>query len=136
MINRSRLFVTLAGATLVVSCDDTCGTGYVYRNHVCIQLATGTGGSANTAGDGGSLEDSGTDSGGGSQTGCSDSTFGDTCLTVTDCGCDTGYCAGYPGQQGICSHSGCLETPSVCPSTWVCQDFSAFQPGLSLCTPP
>ena len=73
---------------------------------------------------------------GGAETACSDSTFGKTCTTAVDCGCDTGFCAGYPGQKGICSHSGCLEDASVCPATWSCGDFSAFQTGPWLCTPP
>lgn len=133
MTNASRLFVALASTLVLVDCDDSCYPGYILKNHVCIAEAA----PASATGGTGSNEDSGTSEDAGKpQETCSDSTFGNTCMTAADCGCDTAYCAGYPGQQGICSHSGCLENPSVCPSTWNCQDFSAFQTGLSLCAPP
>jgi len=136
MMNGLRLAFALASAILLVNCDETCPAGYLYRNHMCIGAAAGTGGSTSQGGASAQPDSGAPDASGASGGDCGDSTFGDVCMSASDCGCDTAYCAGYPGSQGICSHTGCLEDPSVCPANWNCGDFSAFQDGLSLCTPP
>ena len=131
MICRSRLLLAVIPGLVSVNCDDSCQPGYAISSHVCVAVSS-SGGSSNTTpdastqDDGGNLDD----------TTCTDSTFGKTCMSAADCGCDTAFCAGYPGQAGICSHSGCIQDPTVCPADWPCQDFSAYQAGLSICTPP
>ena len=141
MINGPRLLIAVACSLLSVNCDESCPPGYVFASHACIAEAGGatssTGGTGSQSDGGAPSEDSGlsNDAGDTSVPTCKDSTFGNTCMTAADCGCDTGFCAGYPGQQGICSHTGCLQDASVCPANWTCQDFSAFQAGLSVCTP-
>jgi len=64
--------------------------------------------------------------------------FGDECTQSTECHCVVDYCALQPGMPtGICTRTGCLEDPSICPETWQCLDLSTFGPGLpSLCVPP
>lgn len=127
-----RIFAILGITFALSSCQESCPAGYVEWNHMCVAESTGgssTGGSSSNA-------NAGTSALAGSGQGdCTDSTFGNTCKTAADCGCDTAFCAAQPGQTGICSHTGCLENPAVCPTNWTCGDFSAFQPGLSLCTP-
>jgi hypothetical protein len=134
----NRLLIVMASGVLFVNCDDTCPPGHVYTRHVCVAppaSTEGTGGEQN-----GPDRDADTGTGStGNDAGnpvCTDSTFGKTCMTAVDCGCDTGFCAGYPGQAGICSHTGCQQDASICPLNWSCQDLSAYQAGLSVCTPP
>ena len=124
-----------AGLGLVAfSCHDTCPTGYVLKQNACV-LAAPEVGNPQDGGDSGLTIDAGDADSNVAPT-CTDSTFGNACMIHTDCGCDTGYCAGLPGQQGICSHTGCLQDASVCPAGWGCMDLAAYQAGLSLCTPP
>jgi hypothetical protein len=126
----------LAGSLAVAStaCHDSCGKGYVLKEHLCVPEAAHE--DVKDAGHD-ELDASSSDAGNTVLPTCTDSTFNATCLLATDCGCDTGYCAGYPGQPGICTHTGCLEGQAVCPATWGCMDLSALvQPGLSICTPP
>lgn len=132
MIDGLRILVILGISVVLPGCQESCPAGHIERNHVCVAEATGgnsSGGSSSNVTAGTSAE------AGSSQGNCTDSTFGNTCKTAADCGCDTAFCAAQPGQSGICSHTGCLENPAVCPANWSCGDFSAFQPGLSLCTP-
>jgi len=134
----SRLLLAAITGLLSINCDDSCQPGYAIKSHVCFAIGS-TGGSGNTAvPDAGTGADAGThdDAGNIDDSTCTDSSFGKTCMSAADCGCDTAFCAGYPGQQGLCSHTGCLQDPTVCPADWPCQDFSAYQAGLSLCTPP
>ncbi|MDH5672723.1 MAG: hypothetical protein OEZ06_11275 [Myxococcales bacterium] len=60
--------------------------------------------------------------------------FGRPCSdaqTHAECDCATDYCAIQLGQsQGVCTASGCLEDPSVCPDGYSCLDLSNFQAGL------
>ena len=50
--------------------------------------------------------------------------------THSDCGCDATYCAVQPGAtEGMCTRTGCVEDPSLCPEGYSCLDLSAFQPG-------
>lgn len=138
MSSANRLLIVIVSGLLLVNCEDTCPAGYVYTRHICVAPTPPTDGTG--GGENGSDRDAGNGTGGtGNDAGdpvCTDATFAKTCMTAADCGCDTGFCAGYPGQAGICSHTGCLQDPSVCPSTWSCQDLSAYQAGLSVCSPP
>ncbi|HOU92050.1 MAG TPA: hypothetical protein PLU22_13455 [Polyangiaceae bacterium] len=71
---------------------------------------------------------------------CDQEVLGAPCAdgtTHSDCGCDATYCAVQPGAtEGMCTRTGCVEDPSLCPEGYSCLDLSAFQPGLpSLCQP-
>ncbi len=139
------LLTVLAAA----SCHDQCPTGYQFFENTCVLVAATTGGStsggASTQGGGaaadaaaaGTTTGETSQAGAGTATGCGDNSFGRACLSVADCACDTDYCAGYPGQQGVCTHTGCLTDAAICPSQWGCMDLSTIQPGLpSICSPP
>jgi hypothetical protein len=127
--------------TLSTACSDECDPGWEIRNHECVRTAAAaTGEDAGAPGDGAAADGIQPDAGGdggdaGSQ--CTESQFGATCqqsLQTGECTCDTDYCAGYPGSPGICTRSGCLENPSVCPSGWNCTDLSVYSPELpSIC---
>ena len=127
-----------AAASLQTACSASCPKGYTLKENVCVLSVD------SEVVDSGGTEDAGTTASGNdadvSPTECADATFGSACFTATaatDCGCDTGFCAAMPGQQGFCTHSGCLQDPPVCPSGWTCMDLSAYgQQGLSICTPP
>ena len=130
-----RRFLLGVGFGLVsIACHDTCPSGYVLSERACVFVAASTSNPQDGGDEQPKVDAAVADSG--AETTCSDSTFGNVCTTALDCGCDTRFCAGYPGQKGICSHSGCLQDASVCPANWSCADFSAYQAGLSLCTPP
>jgi hypothetical protein len=64
--------------------------------------------------------------------------FGDPCADTDDCGCGTNVCAlRTEDAEGICTHTGCLENPGLCPADWECVDLSPYGPNLpSLCLPP
>jgi hypothetical protein len=66
------------------------------------------------------------------------SSFGDECSASSECRCEVEYCAIQPNQtSGICTRTGCVEDPSVCPDDWQCIDLSAFMADLpSICVPP
>jgi hypothetical protein len=69
---------------------------------------------------------------------CSDpSAFGDTCASSDDCRCDVSYCAIQPtAAEGICTRTGCVEDPGICPPTFTCFDLSVFDSSLpSICAP-
>jgi hypothetical protein len=120
------IVVTLLAAVGVVGgCGDECGPGYERWEHLCRAVAEeGGGGGDATAGAAGSMA-------------CEASTFAQTCLGAEDCECDADFCAGYPGEEGICTRTGCGDGPSVCPSDWNCTDLSPFGPDLpTICTPP
>jgi hypothetical protein len=64
--------------------------------------------------------------------------FGTPCEDDTDhsdCSCPAPYCAIQPGNdQGVCTRTGCVEEPEICPNGFRCTDLSVFAPGLpSLC---
>jgi hypothetical protein len=122
------IVVTLLVASLGGACEDDCGPGYERAQHLCRVIhEDGTGGEG---GFGETLGAAGTRA-------CEMSTFAQICLTADDCACDADFCAGYPGEEGICTRTGCDEDPSVCPSDWNCTDLSAFGPDLPvICTPP
>lgn len=60
--------------------------------------------------------------------------FGDTCTDVSQCRCGLDSCNTYMNAN-YCTHTGCLENPSVCPTTWTCIDLAAFGGG-SACLRP
>lgn len=61
--------------------------------------------------------------------------FNTTCVDTAECGGVTNFCAVQPGQTvGFCTHTGCLEDPSVCPGGASCLDLAAYGAvGLSIC---
>jgi hypothetical protein len=125
---RLLLSVTLAFAasSAAAGCRDRCGQGYELQNHLCVALPSVDGGGGAGGSDGGGEE--------GGAPAC-EPTFGEACLGSTECGCDATFCAGYPGEVGVCTRTGCLEDPSVCPPDWSCMDLAEF--GLpSICVPP
>ncbi len=147
--------------------DAECDPGQKLTNGQCVTQAAGgsgagtggagTGGTGGNAGSTGGVAGSSTGGNAGSPDGSADSSatggaggtcssdagtaFGTACSDgtgSTDCSCPAPYCAVQPGQTtGYCTHTGCKETPAVCPSGWSCLDLSVFQPGLpSICTKP
>lgn len=128
---RLRLTATLAVASassLSLACSDECSEGYHLANHLCAADAGAAG--AGGAPDGGGNQEAGA----AGETTC-EPTFGEDCLTSADCSCDATFCAGYPGEVGTCTRTGCTEDPSLCPSDWGCMDLSVYALP-SICTPP
>jgi hypothetical protein len=66
------------------------------------------------------------------------SEFGDVCSASSDCRCEVDYCAIFPGEtQGICTRTGCIDNPAICPDGWMCLDLSMFSAELpAICVPP
>lgn len=133
----ARLLVTLSLATAAASaitlgCSENCGDGYRLVNHLCTADISddGAGGAPDGRGGTGSGQEAGASGGP-----LCEPTFGEECFATADCSCDATFCAGYPGEAGICTRTGCTEDPSVCPSDWGCMDLSAYALP-SICTPP
>lgn len=61
--------------------------------------------------------------------------FGAVCVDSAGCGCPAPFCSVQPGAtEGMCTQSGCVEDPSLCPAGWRCFDLSLFMAGLpSIC---
>lgn len=130
MISHRWLHLVVAFGFIATACHDSCPPGYVLSEHVCLPVTP-----TNSEQDASSVEpEVTTDADAGTGSSCDESTFGTVCITSTDCGCDTGFCAAYPEQAGVCTHTGCIEDPTVCPSNWTCMDLPAYH--LSVCTPP
>lgn len=122
--------LALAACCAALGCHDECAAGYALENHLC--FAPQGGAEAGAPGGGGAAGRGAGEEAGAS--GC-EPTFGAECLTSAECSCDATFCAGYPGEVGVCTRTGCVEDSSVCPSDWGCMDLAAF--GLpSICTPP
>jgi hypothetical protein len=123
----SIVMTLLVSVGLIAGCHDECGAGYEPSQHLCRAVAQegfGGEGGGDAAGAAGTMA-------------CEASTFAQACLTAEDCECDADFCAGYPGEEGICTRTGCGDDPSVCPSDWNCMDLSPFGPDLpTICTPP
>jgi hypothetical protein len=64
--------------------------------------------------------------------------FGDPCYDTDYCKCATNLCVlRTEDAEGICTHTGCLEQPDLCPSDWSCVDLSPYGADLpSICLPP
>jgi hypothetical protein len=96
----------------------------------------GAAGAASDASDATSADaaDSGGDAASDGPTDGAASNFGATCADSNDCaGGPANYCAKQPGAAtGICSHTGCDTTPSVCPATWSCYIVPSV---IAVCTP-
>jgi hypothetical protein len=121
------LFALAGIVALFTGCEDECGSGYVRADHLC--RATTEGGAEAGA--------AGSSAGEAGETGCELSTFAETCLAHAECQCDADFCAGFPGEEGICTRTGCDEDPSVCPQDWGCVDLASFDPSLpAICAPP
>jgi hypothetical protein len=63
--------------------------------------------------------------------------FGAACSDDEICVCDTNVCAfRSESMDGLCTHTGCVEHPEICPDGWLCQDLGSYAPGLpSICVP-
>ncbi len=100
---------------------ESCDPDQVLRNNVCFAVAVavadaGTADVAPGSCDGGLAG------------------WGESCGSDKGCGCGTDICAKMPSDPvGFCSHRDCLKDPSVCAPGWTCTDFSAFEPGFSMC---
>lgn len=103
-----------------------------------LSFCVAAGGSMTGNAAGGAEEASGGGEGGEVSSCSSPSAFGDTCAENADCHCDVDFCALQPGAaSGVCTRSGCVEDPSICPAGWSCLDLKAFDPDLpSICVPP
>ena len=100
----------------LAGCGEQCDPGYELKNHLCYQAAAPSG-AAGAAGAPSCDEPS-------------ISTFGGVCRSDTDCVCDSDFCAGIPGQEGLCTRTGCDTDPAVCPDGFSCMDLSGFGAGL------
>lgn len=122
------LMLPACAAASIASCaiDDPCDTDDTYLSSgVCIDTRFLDGG-ADVLADGGA--DAGADGGA-----CVP--FGQPCTQTEDCNCDTNACAlQQEDMAGICTHTGCVEHPEICPEGWQCVDFMAELP--SVCLPP
>jgi len=109
----------------LVDCGEKCDPGYHLENHLCyVDVAVDGAGGAD-------------DGQAGAAGACSETTFAAECLSSADCTSDADFCAGYPGQVGFCTRSGCDRDPSVCPAGYSCMDLSSFGAGLpAICTQP
>jgi hypothetical protein len=130
--------VLLCVAVLLARCHDRCGEGYELEDSLCHEVLASPGEAGASSGRAGAES---TAAAGGAGVGgaeeCNDDTVGSECTTEDDCGCDSDFCAAYPGQSGFCTHTGCDMDPSVCKAAWTCTDLSTFQAGLpAICTPP
>lgn len=105
----------------LANCGEQCDPGYHLENHLCY-IDVAPDGAAGAGGEAGA---------------CSETTFASDCLSNADCVCDSDFCAGYPGQVGFCTRTGCDTEPSVCPSGYSCMDLSSFGAGLpAICSQP
>jgi hypothetical protein len=89
--------------------------------------------------------DAGGEEDGGAPDGGTCAPFGYPCSTTDDCICETNICIlrttsdAEEGSDadGVCTHTGCLSDPAICPSGWTCVDLSPYGAGLpSICIPP
>jgi hypothetical protein len=123
-------WLLFAGPCLVLGltdCGEQCDPGYHLERHLCF-VDLPAGGDAGGAGNDGEAGAAGA---------CSETTFAKECHDDADCVCDSDFCAGYPGQIGFCTRTGCDADPSVCPSGYSCMDLSSFGAGLpAICTQP
>ena len=118
------LLLLAAGISVsLAGCGEKCDPGYHIEESICYVDVAAAAGAAGAAGapaapscDDPSIE-----------------TFGAVCYSDADCVCDSDFCAGYPGQAGICTLRGCGTDPSICPSGYSCMDLSTFVAGLSIC---
>jgi hypothetical protein len=64
--------------------------------------------------------------------------YGDGCADTTSCAAPTDWCyVQFGASIGYCTHTGCLDDPTLCPEGWRCQDLSVFVPGLpAVCAQP
>ena len=128
------LFLALLGVALVGCANDaTCDPGQEPRGGYCVTVTVDAGpttADAASAADAGActLGDAGVDSIG---TLCTDN------VGHSECDCTAPYCSISPGEsEGICTRTGCVEDPAVCPAGYMCMDLSVFDPELpSLCVP-
>ena len=59
--------------------------------------------------------------------------FGESCTANSQCRCGLDSCNTFTGNY--CTHTGCLQDPSICPTTWTCLDLTAMGLG-SACARP
>jgi hypothetical protein len=100
--------------------DVRCDEGQVYQRGACVVVDAGAPEETDACTDAGHTH------------------YGDPCTEHAACPCPTNWCAVMPGAStGVCTHTGCLDDPGLCPADWSCLDLSVFQPDLpSICVPP
>jgi hypothetical protein len=59
--------------------------------------------------------------------------FGESCTADWQCRCGLDSCNTFTGNY--CTHTGCLQDPSICPEKWTCLDLTAMGLG-SACARP
>ena len=118
------LILAASAAAALSGCGERCDPGYHLDRHICYADTAAT----SEAGAAGATSDAATCPGPGV------TTFAADCKSSADCVCDSDFCAGYPGQTGFCTRSGCDKDPTLCPSGYTCMDLSSFGVG-HICTP-
>jgi hypothetical protein len=121
----SWFFWALLGAVFSAGCwdDHPCDPGQEFRDGLCFNNPSASGGSSSTGGQSGS-------GGSGGQVG--DSTWGMKCEMPTDCAGDSPICA--PAPLGYCTNINCSpgeENADTCPDGWTC--FPASNGNPSAC---
>ncbi|HTQ05564.1 MAG TPA: hypothetical protein VMI54_16995 [Polyangiaceae bacterium] len=120
---RAGVFGAWLGAT-AGACNERCDPGYHLSEDLCYVDPPDAGADAGSEAGAAGAPSAPT---------CDDAsvtTFGASCHSNADCTCDSDFCAGYPGQVGSCTRTGCLTDPSVCPDGYSCMDLSSFGAGL------
>ena len=113
------------GSATLGGCGERCDPGYHLHDDLCYVDAPAPAADAGAEAAGAA--------GAASAPSCDDpsvTTFAAPCKSNADCVRDSDFCAGYPGQTGFCTRSGCDLDPSVCPSAYSCMDLSGFGAGL------
>jgi hypothetical protein len=125
------LSVTLAAAVAGAAAGacgeyESCDQGQFLANYVCVPKPDAGPMAADDAGGTGCNA---------KMTAHAAASYGTTCTTADDCGCEANFCAAQPGSPtGFCTRTGCLKDPTVvCPEGWKCTDLSMYLPGLSMC---
>lgn len=86
--------------------QDACDPGYYADHGACYLIDAGSG----------SDEDSGDDD--------PYAGFGDPCTSNDDCNDNAPVCGRPPFQ--VCTQTGCMEEPTLCPPTWTCFDVTGL----------
>ncbi len=129
----------LSGLAFGCSVEPCDSTQRLDKTGFCVEQTTGgtAGGPADATDTAGVSGEGGSTQGG--EASCEQpSSFGDACARSQDCRCEVDYCALQPGAtEGVCTRTGCVEDPSICPASWQCLDLSAFDASLpAICVPP
>ncbi len=108
--------------------DDPCDQGQTFKNGVCLQAPSATGGSTSTGGQT-SVGGAGGDSDGEAQP----DTWAKQCTQPTDCTGNSPICA--PAPLGYCTNINCSPGESnegICPDGWTCFPAGGGNPSACL----